>query len=111
MPRIIDSAVLTSNDFSVFQADSNQNIIAMSDLTCFTCDRSKTNEICNINAVDEKCGKASSIELNGCMTTHQFNSVTRDTIYVEKKCVQECLPSMVGCTYLNEIHKSIRVRV
>ena len=112
MPGIIDCAVLASNDFNMFQSDnSNQNMIAISDLTCFTCDKSKTNEICNINAVDERCGKASPIELNGCMTTHQFNSVTRETIYVEKKCVQECLPSMVGCTDQNAVHKSIRVRV
>jgi hypothetical protein len=82
------------------------------DLTCFTCPKSSTNENCNLNAIDETCSqtknKASALETNavvkqqaenfaGCMTVHRFNAITQETIFIEKKCVNECLPSMVGC--------------
>ncbi len=78
------------------------------ELTCFTCQKSSTNENCNIKAIDESCSQANNklenplinVKMTGCMTIHRFNTLTRETIYIEKKCVQRCLASMVGCTTL-----------
>lgn len=77
------------------------------DLTCFTCQKSSTNENCNTKAIDESCGSINKLEnalanvkMTGCMTIHRLNTKTRETIYIEKKCVQKCLPSMVGCSTL-----------
>lgn len=84
------------------------------DLTCFTCRKSSTNENCNLNAIDETCSQTKNKaspqirsgfrqepeNFAGCMTIHRFNAVTQETIYIEKKCVNECSPSMVGCQAL-----------
>lgn len=94
------------------------------DLTCFTCQKSSTNEICNLNAIDESCSQTNNKaspqirsvfrqepeNFAGCMTIHRFNVVTQETIYIEKKCVKECSSSMVGCQALvtdNDIQVSI----
>lgn len=90
-------------------------------LTCFTCDKSRTNDECNRKAIDEPCQQklinymnvnlneraapsdvvatANSYAANfSCLTIHKFDAQTLKTIYVEKKCSADCRPQMVGCT-------------
>lgn len=70
------------------------------DLTCFTCDKSQSNEACNTKAIDEPCNhshRGSEKKFHSCLTVHQFNSNTLETISIEKKCIQECTSEMVGC--------------
>ena len=54
--------------------------------------------------------------MTGCMTIHRFNTQTRETIYIEKKCVMKCSAEMVGCTALgiqpgNVFDKNVQVSV
>jgi len=42
--------------------------------------------------------------------------MTRETIYIEKKCVQKCTASMVGCSTLglqpgNLVDQNVQVRI
>ena len=66
------------------------------DLTCFTCQRSKSNDECNRKAIDEPCDSRRP----ACLTVHRFNSLTMKTISVEKKCALDCSAKMVGCSVL-----------
>lgn len=82
-------------------------------MTCFTCEKSRSNEECNRQAIDETCEQKlanshsnalltmkSSINMNtnySCMTVHRFDAVAKKTISVEKKCSNDCRPDMIGC--------------
>ena len=95
-------------------------------LTCFTCGKSKTNEDCNKQAIDEPCrfdtnstNKSNNKPIQpknaACMTIHKFNKLTFKTISVEKKCSVKCDSNIVGCETSpvlnqNNIDEHIRVR-
>lgn len=77
-------------------------------MTCFTCEKSRSNEECNRKAIDETCEqklaasehlRESSLAPNGrnysCMTVHKFDA--QNTISIEKKCSTDCRPDMIGC--------------
>ena len=74
---------------------------AQKGLTCFTCDKTGSNDECNKNAVDEPCVSVNSTETVAkfsCMTVHTYNRLAKKTISVEKKCALDCAPQTVGCT-------------
>ena len=76
-------------------------------MTCFTCSRSRSNDECNRKAIDESCAMPSSSPSAAatpgrqpsyaCLTTHRFSVLTSKTIYVEKKCVNDCVSHRSGC--------------
>jgi hypothetical protein len=73
------------------------------ELTCFTCDKSISNDECNRKAIDEPCkitneDKNSTKTNFACLTIHKFNSVTLETISINKKCSLDCRPDMIGCS-------------
>jgi len=117
----ITAAISTNQSLRDIFIRSNQ---VEADLTCFTCQKSSTNENCNIKAIDESCSQANdklenpliNVKMTGCMTIHRFNTMTRETIYIEKKCVQKCTASMVGCSTLglqpgNLVDQNVQVRI
>lgn len=90
---------LTSSSFGskIYNFLDDYNLIKKQvDLTCFTCQRSKSNDECNRKAIDEPCDSRRP----ACLTVHRFNSLTMKTISVEKKCALDCSAKMVGCSLL-----------
>jgi hypothetical protein len=78
-------------------------------LTCFVCDKSISNEDCNRKAIDEPCSQTKERNHHSCLTVHQFNSQTLETLFIEKKCIQTCSPELVGCqSTINKKHQHIR---
>lgn len=92
------------------------NVLESIELTCFTCDKSRSNEECNRKAIDETCQQkqinnnlldaaavttqatATAVSFNySCMTVHRFDSSSKKTISIEKKCSADCRPDMIGC--------------
>jgi hypothetical protein len=81
--------------------------IFVEELTCFTCDKSISNDECNRKAIDEPCEITSQDQNStnsknnnnfACLTIHKFNSITLETISINKKCSLDCRPDMVGCS-------------
>lgn len=97
------------DEFFSDNSKSNQH-----QLTCFTCDKSNSNEECNRKAIDEPCFQSSdhqtpSNELLfaqnkldrrniGCLTVHNFDAMSKKTISIEKKCSLNCTMESVGCS-------------
>ena len=87
----------------------------ITDLTCFTCPESIDNNECNTRAIDEKCSDSNQLvdkkKFSGCMTVHRFDSETKKTLTIEKKCVHECNESMVGCSIANNNSTEPKIEV
>lgn len=85
-------------------------------LTCFTCDKSKSNDECNRKAIDEPCQQKLMNRLNSnfeiitnysCLTVHKFDLTTKTTLSIEKKCSIDCKTNMVGCQLSSPLENSI----
>ncbi|PVD38112.1 hypothetical protein C0Q70_00723 [Pomacea canaliculata] len=67
-----------------------------SDITCWTCPDKSDNDSCNNWAPDLTCPKNHTV----CQTRHRFDSITKVSVLVNKRCVQpsDCTDQHIGCT-------------
>jgi hypothetical protein len=93
-------------EFLQFESKLDKN-----QLTCFACDStSKSNDECNSKAIDQTCSAAATTNSKNafqdvqfsCMTIHTFNYSSLKTVSIEKKCVQECKITQIGCVSINQ---------